>query len=812
MNVPSFTPKFSSIDFLGKYLESIARWSLILSIGLLPLLFLPGSLSLTLTYKPYLALFGVLAALLFGSLALLRIGKLTWYRHPLVLAWWGIVGASAVTGLIAPQTKFAFFGDTLDIHTVGFLALLGALMSLGVLFRSSRGGIIMLYGFVWCGVTLITLWHLLRVVLGADALTLGTFTTSAASPIGSLNDLALFAAMTILVSLVALFRLGLSRLYTGMFVAGILVSLAVLMLVNFFMVWLAVGLFALLLTVFSLTRQRFADAGPSTVSITVVVLSLIVFLVSAIFVVGGSALGTAVSNATGVSYLEVRPSWSATLDIAKQVFINSPFTGTGPNHFSEAWTQFKDSSINATLFWNVPFNAGNSYAATAVLGAGVFGVIAWLVFYVMLAVTGFRTLTAPRVEDELWHFIGTISFVIAAFVWGVALVYVPGSVVLIVGAMATGLLITASTQLVSRKVYSVDLLTSSRVGFVLISGVMIAIIVTIVVGYGAVRQMMMSKTYASVLTVPAGENQVDEITSRLIAAYQYYRTDTIARELALYKIAVLRVSAGTVGTSTAEVQAFFTQANDAKVMSDMAIELKPNDARNWATRGDLYTLLASIGVADAEGLARSAYDDAKKRDPQNPYYDVQQALLEIIKRDNDAARNAIGEALKKKPNYVDALTLLVQLEINAGQVDQAIAATEALANLEPQNAGRFYQLGVLYNAKGDTARAKMAFSRAIEIDPAYANARYLRALQFLAEGDTATAISELKIVRDLNPDNGIIGSLIGQIESGEVTPATVNGTAPATISEPVVTEADESLVAPDTDALAPVNTPATTTP
>ncbi len=807
MNVPTFAPKFSSIDFLGRHLQTLARWSLIISIGLLPLLFVPGSLSLTLAFKPYIALFGVLCAVLFGSLALLRVGKIVWYRQPLVMGWWGVVLAGLVTGLIAPQTNFAFFGDTLDIHTVGFLTLLATIASLGLLFRTARGGVIVLYGVLFSTVAIISLWHLLRVFLGGEAITLSTFTTNAASPVGSLNDLALFAALSILVALVALMRLSLSRVYTAILVGVVAVSLIMLVLVNFFMVWLVVGLFALLLTVFSLTRQRFKDSIGEPVSLALVILSLIVFLVSAVFVVGGSALGGAVANTTGVSYLEVRPSWSATLDIAKHVFSNSPFTGTGPNHFSEAWMQYKDPSINATLFWNVPFNAGNSYVATSILGTGVFGVIAWLAFYGALLWAGFRTLTAPRIEDSLWHFIGTLSFVIGAFVWGMALVYVPGAAVLIVGALATGLLATAATHLVPRVTTSIDLLTSSRVGFVLISGVMVAIIVTIVVGYGAVRQMMMGATYASVTSVPAGPDQVEDITNRLVEAYQYYRTDTVARELALYKIAVLRASAGSVGTSTSEVQAFFTQANDAKVMSDMAIALKPNDARNWAARADLYTLLTSIGVADAENNARNDYAEAVKRDPQNPYYDLQQAVLALIKRDEEAARTAIGESLKKKGNYVDALTLLVELEVSAGQVDQAIAATEALANLEPQNAGRFYQLGILFNAKADTERAKQAFTRALDIDPAYANARYLRALVYLAEGDTATAVRELGVVRDLNPDNAIVSSLIEQIERGEVTSATVNGTAPATIEEPVATEGDESLVPPDTDALAPVNTP-----
>ena len=86
---------------------------------------------------------------------------------------------------------------------------------------------------------------------------------------------------------------------------------------------------------YSLTKGRFKEAtlgveSKDDSSVTSIALSAVVFTVSFLFIIGGSALGGVVSNVSNISYVEVRPSFTATADIARSVYAENAFVGIGP--------------------------------------------------------------------------------------------------------------------------------------------------------------------------------------------------------------------------------------------------------------------------------------------------------------------------------------------------------------------------------------------------------------------------------------------------------------------------------------------------
>jgi tetratricopeptide (TPR) repeat protein len=250
-------------------------------------------------------------------------------------------------------------------------------------------------------------------------------------------------------------------------------------------------------------------------------------------------------------------------------------------------------------------------------------------------------------------------------------------------------------------------------------------------------------------------------------------------------------------------------ASVALQAANEAILIRGNDARNWSVRGDAFTLLAAIGYEDAGARAIADYNEARARDPQNPYYDFQAAGLAVAAGNEEEARTKIGEALARKSNYTDALVFLSQLEIARGNIKEAIKTTESLLVFEPNNPGRYYQLGVLYGADNNAAAAISAFTNALTLNPQYANARYMRALQVLAQGDQATATAELEMVRDMNPDNASVSELIEKIKRGEVT---TNTGTPAAVTEPEAVTRDGEAVTTDTDPNSPLVSPVNTVP
>jgi tetratricopeptide (TPR) repeat protein len=811
MNMPSFAPQVAQSDKISSFFSKITRQLLVAVVAVLPILIIPGLLPLTNILKVYVVLGVLLLACITHSLAVLRRGEITVRFPRLLMAAWGVAVSAIVAGLMAPQVSVAFVGIGLEIHTVGFLLLAIAMMTAMLLLSESKSSVVYLYGGLFISAFILSIFHISRLIFGPEWLSFGVFGNQTASPIGSFNDLALFFTLVVMVGLISLLQLSLPRLMSYVLTTIMVLSILMLTIINFVAVWFVLGLFGLLILMYSLTKGRIGAVKATTQpSVLATILSLVIFVVSLVFIIGGSALGTVIAAKTGISYLEVRPSMSATLDIAKATYQQNALTGIGPNHFNEAWTLYKDNSLNETLFWNTAFNAGSGYVPTWFVTAGVLAVIAWLAFIIVFLREGVKTLLRPVVTDQFWYFVATISFTVAAFVMFISFLYVPGPVLILLGFINLGLFVVASEVLTQERVRTVNLLTNTKTGFVLIAVVMCVIIGSVSVGYQAFRQVLGLSTFASALAIPPSETQAAEVTTLVARAYSLHNNDSFVRDLAQYQLQEMRVLATKTEPTTADTQRFGALVTAALEASTAAINERGSDARNWSLRGDIYTALATAKIEGAYDRAMADYKEAEVRDPHNPYYHVQRAILELTKDNRDGARAALGESLKRKSNYSDALILLSELDIASGNVEEAIKTTTALASLEPNNPGRYYQLGILYSAKGDHETAVRAFIDAIARNPQFANARYLLALELLVLGNKEEALKELATVRDLNPDNTVVNDVIAKIERGEITADTIKNGQPTTVAEPTpeVTDGEVTTVdtLPETDLLSPVNT------
>jgi len=125
------------------------------------------------------------------------------------------------------------------------------------------------------------------------------------------------------------------------------------------------------------------------------------------------------------------------------------------------------------------------------------------------------------------------------------------------------------------------------------------------------------------------------------------------------------------------------------------VELDPNQNVIWANMADAYSGLASTKTgADQQAAldkATEAYTKAIALKPDNPAY---------------------------HNNY--ALTLA-----KAKKYDEAQAELNKAAQLDPPQAGRYYyNLGAVLINAGQSAPAEVAFKKAIEVNPEYADAQY----------------------------------------------------------------------------------------
>lgn len=813
MESTSFLPKLpSKQDAISRILIQLSRGLLVLSVMLSTVLFVPGVPNFLAPVKVYMVVFLVLLTVVLYSLSILRSGAVTVRIVPLILAFLTVIGVSIVSASLSPTPMLSLFGDVLEIQTVGFLILLGAVISLFTLVGMSKRAVMIFYGALMMCTTILMIFHALRILFGVQLFAFGQFTNQAATPVGSFNDFGLLIAMSVLVALVAMVQLKLSRRFEILIGVYMFFSLLFLAIVNFFSIWLFLALFSLLILMYSLTRDRFGVTAAEVnhesrtpVGAIVAIVSS-VFVVSTVFLIAGTSLGSTVANVTGVSYLEVRPSLSATTDVLRQVYHDSAMLGSGPNRFIANWQQYKDSSITETIFWNTSFNAGSGYIPTWFVTTGVLGMIAWITFLLLFVYTGVKTLLQGTARDTFWYFIGTISFVLGIFVWGMSVVYVPGPVILLLGAAVTGCLLVARQKLTPENSRSFNLLTSAKTGFILISGVMILVIGVIGIGYKVVQQATAAYLFTSTTDVATAPAQIER-------AFRLYESPTFVREIARIHLTQIN-NLLSVTDATAAQQQLFQQTITAGIAAGRAaVNLDPTDARNYALLGDLYSVLVVINIEGARARAEEAYAAAEKLDPTNPYYVLQKSALAYRAGDKEQARSMVLQSLALKPNYTDALLLLSQIDIAAGDVERAIVTTQSLISLESNNPGRYYQLGVLYSAIDKRAEAIDAFSAALVLEPTYANARYLRALEYAKAGDIPLATTELKIVRDLNPDNSMVSDVIDKLGRGESVQAS---STEGVVTEPNTVSVDNGVTTtdtlPDSSVVVPVNGGRGTTP
>lgn len=808
----SFSPtQTNTFDPIASFLFKAIKVIIIGLICLLPLLWWQPAFLLLLPIKTFTLALIVALVVIIGSLAILRQAQLNISLYTPIIAWWGVVGAAGVSALLAPDYVNALIGFSMSIHTVAFLGMLGVLMmAMGVFHDSKQWSLLCIMAFV-APILLLTILHGLRLLFGAEFLTLGVLNSVTDTVVGSWNDLGILVVLAISILMVTLVQLplpNLPRLIT-VFMIGVLLYL--LAIINFSVIWYGLGLFSLSLLLYVLTRDR-VTVGHIKPSILAIITMSTVAVVSILFIIAGGSIGGYINNNLGANYVEVRPSFGATLDVTQQVLGQNLIFGVGPNHFDEAWRNYRDPAINETVFWNVDFLAGNGYISTWFASTGLLGVIAWFIFITTFFYSGARVLLMASNNDRFWFYVASISFLVAASVWLISLFYVPGAIVLVYGAVATGLLFASARPLGVAPLFSHLTIANQRTGLIFILATLILVVGSVGFGYIATKQFTATTMYAAAYNVPAGENQFDEVVAQIASAYNLYPRDIYLQEIIELRLTQVYQLLALESPSESEQRLFEEVITSAIEIASEAVRSYPRNPKNWAALGSVYQALATAGVEGAADRALAAYGEAIARAGQNPLYYLRTASVRVAMGDEEGARADITKATELKRNYVDAYVLLSELEILTGNTESALAATRALISLEPRNAGLYYRLGILHLANENLNESISALTDALQFDPQFANARYVRALVYAELGNRPLAITELEIVRNQNEENSVVDDTIALIQDENSNINALTLITPIQESAPVsqqdVVLSGENL---DTDLISPVNTPPVTT-
>jgi len=213
--------------------------------------------------------------------------------------------------------------------------------------------------------------------------------------------------------------------------------------------------------------------------------------------------------------------------------------------------------------------------------------------------------------------------------------------------------------------------------------------------------------------------------------------------------------------------------------SSLAVQREPNNVALWQRRGEIFSA-ASLYAPTARTSALDSYKEAIAREPTNPAlhlaWGVNHYVLaldpstekSINKEALATAIGAFGQALALKPDFADArMSLARAYEINDNMYSAIQTMKDALQfESGIQNANVPYELSrLLFNdllAKKekiteDTAQESMFYvNNALQINPHYANALFVRGSLYEALGKTDLARADLLAIQKNNPENEMV--------------------------------------------------------
>ncbi len=756
-------------------LERVSR-VLVLAIALLlPIFFIP-SVYVPFQFSKSLLVSGiVLVAFCLWVVARLKDGQFALPQSPLLLSLGSVVGLFVISSLFSGSIASSFAGQGFEVGTTANLFLLALLTVLVPIVFRTKKQIFGSYTVLFVSFCLIAVFQLSRLLFGAEFLSAGILTEAVSNTVGKWNDLGIFFGASALLSLVTIELLSVRRLFRVLIYLTLLVSLFFLAVINFSTVWFVLGLFSLIFLVYLIsfgaggTQSESSEisSGASS-SRQIPVPSLIVLLISVIFILAGSTIGGSLATRFKISQLEVRPSWQATLDVTQKTLVSDPLLGSGPNQFLRQWLKFKPAGINETMFWNVDFDYGFGLIPTFMVTSGLLGSLAWVVFFLLFLYSGFKAILS-KLSDAFSQYLVTSSFLVSLFLWIFSIFYIPSLTIFTLTFLFTGLFIAVlvSEQLVSVKKISFN--RDPRTGFVSVLVLILLLIGGVTLGYMVSQKYLASVYFQKGVTLYNKDGSIDIAEDLIARAAALRPQDTYYRflsELTLIRMNQL-LSEDAAKTSAEEVRGKFQSLLGVALgNARQAVALGPTNYQNLMQLGRVFEAVVPLAIEGSYENAKANYEAARSINPASPVIPLTLARLELAKKDNVKAREYIAEALRAKGNYTEAIFLLSQIEAGEGNTKAAISSAEAASVIAPDDPVIFFQLGMLKFNDKDYRGSAAALERAITLNPAYANAKYFLGLSYEKLGRGADAITQFSDLKTMNPDNVEVDLILRNLKVG----------------------------------------------
>jgi len=742
--------------------------------------------------------FGIMLALLLFAVARLSRGAVQFPPLLLLLSFWLIPLGTLISAVFSGLPfDTLLYGTELETSTLGFTILLLLCTTLtACIFRKPIHFLNAGHAF------LVAFFVFLCAQIGVFVYALidSSYLLPSTNFIGTAADYAHMLGLVILVCLLLLRFAPLSPFVRALTVGASLVALFFALLQNMAIIWIPVAVVAFMLlgeAVFVRSKRKGEHGQESDTGRKLLLLPLVLLVASVFFFITSQTFVKDVTNFFGTSSVEVRPSWSATFDIAAHTYASSPLFGTGPGTFKEKWLLHRDPLINENeFFWNIDFDFGVGYIPTIVVTQGVVGSLLWFVPLILFVLVGIRSLLFARQKEPSARLYTIISYMVALYTFVLALFAVAGPALLVLGFFALGVYISLLRFGEQSRETVFVFNAKPRLGIFLVFLCILSILIALVVAYSVTTRFIGSAAYLQA----SEELKVSRITQAeryLQTALTFDPTDRAYRLAALTGVASMNQLAGNTTLPPDELQSQFqvllTQSIEFAIK---AAQENPRNYENYITLAAVYQSVVPLRVDGAYEKAIEAYDQAITLNPSSPATRLLLAQLELSRNDLEKAEARLLEAIGLKRNYLQAVLLLARLKIETGDNAEALEATERALVIAKTDVISLFQIGLYKLGAGDIRNAQSLMTRISELNPEFANAHYFIGITSALLGDYEAARRALVRVGELAPENAeTVNADIAALSQG-TNPFTVErlqsfGVPTRSVPQSVETQAEE---------------------
>ncbi|MEN9552068.1 MAG: hypothetical protein RI935_445 [Candidatus Parcubacteria bacterium] len=444
----------------------------------------------------------------------------------------------------------------------------------------------------------------------------------------------------------------------------------------------------------------------------------------------------------------IRPNLKSTLLVGKNVLVEDGLFGVGPGNFSRAWQLYRPQDVINSQFFGYEFLQGADTVSTLFVTIGIFGMLSFLLF-VLAAI--YSTFISYRQHKEgMEHKTSGLLFVTLLYFLGMALLVPLSYSMLVMWMVICGLGIA--------KAKLTEFHPHKKLGFLLVP----LAVLFIVQAYVSVEKARAFSLLAQAQSAPTVE-QAEALIKKAAGIYEY---DGFYRAKVEYAITSNRNLVSQASEDQEALKnAYLIKSQEAVDAALKARNLNPSNYQNYVSLGRAYELAIPFDRIGGYENAKKSYKEAIDLYPNNPFLYLMQARLETSAGTRDVAKEWLGEALKKKQNFADALYLMSQLSASDNQIEQAISyAIEAIKSA-PNDPLAYTQAGLLFYAARDYQNAILALRAALERDQNNENVAYFLALSLRDGGNREAAVPLAAELLKRNPNNQEIRALVNSLQS-----------------------------------------------